>query len=440
VFIGLESSGATATLEWQIVENYVTAAGTKDWDGAWRTFVISPYVAADTSGAASFDYSDVRTITIRWDSANENFRSITNCWVDVMYFGTGLIVTGTSFTFSEIAEIDEDIDNKYGVITEIDGVLFVNGILQIGDGSGTTELNSSNEVLAFRNTAVTTAATRETNVADGCYQILFTGSTTDVTALTLTVLSSGLNDNNRPDFTVDSSVTAFTMAGSAIQRGGVVTFHSDPVVFNTVFTNCQTIYPSGATFYSNTIADSASERALRIEPFMSAQTSFSACTFIDNFSAATWIDDSGSTGVFAFTNHVFTNNVYDLLNTSGGDLTINLTSSNASSSLSPSGGSVTFVSTTNYTLTNLQPDTEVRIYTSGTTADLTTAGDELYGIESATGSTTFQYGSDVITSGSNVVVMIHNVAYETIRFVTDLDGTDTTQQIQQQFDRNYENP
>jgi hypothetical protein len=36
--------------------------------------------------------------------------------------------------------------------------------------------------------------------------------------------------------------------------------------------------------------------------------------------------------------------------------------------------------------------------------------------------------------------MIHNVQYETIRFTVDLLGTDTSQQIQQQFDRNYENP
>lgn len=86
--------------------------------------------------------------------------------------------------------------------------------------------------------------------------------------------------------------------------------------------------------------------------------------------------------------------------------------------------------TASFTLTGLVDNTEVRIYDS-------TLSTELYGIEDTSGGSTSYVYSTTVT---DAVVMIHNIAYETIRLVVQLDGENASIPIQQRFDRNYRNP
>jgi len=447
ITVRLDSTTTGDYREWLIVENYVGGAGTKDWDGAWRTFTLSPSGSTADGSAGTFDYSDVRSLHVLIDTANDTFRSITNFWIDVSYFGKGLIATGTSFTFDDIAAIDEDVSNKYGIVNKQDGVYFINGQVTIGDGVNTAELVTANETLAFRDTEITTAATRTSNIAPGTYGIFFSGANTVVTAATMTVLSSGLDENTRPDFEVDTTVTDFNMIGCSINRGDYVVLNDDCVVQSTVFNNCNTVTPALSLFESNTISNSNHVRACEMHQEMSGGTAgnFNGNNFLSNISAATWYAFGG---VYTDYSNNYDGNLYDVENSSSDALIINLDGTSNASSTYENPGTVTLVSVTNYTLTNLAytatpptASTEVRIYLSGTSGDYKTFGAEIYGVEDVTGgTTTFQYGQNVVSSGHNIVVMIHNIDYETIRYTVDLLGTDTTQQIQQQFDRNYYNP
>jgi hypothetical protein len=76
------------------------------------------------------------------------------------------------------------------------------------------------------------------------------------------------------------------------------------------------------------------------------------------------------------------------------------------------------------------PATEVRVYETGTT-------NEIDGQENVvTGSFTFQADATDF-----VDIVIHNIEYEYLKIENyDVPGTDTSIPIQQQFDRNYNNP
>ena len=91
------------------------------------------------------------------------------------------------------------------------------------------------------------------------------------------------------------------------------------------------------------------------------------------------------------------------------------------------GVSVTFSLSNSLTLTGLEAGTEVRVYDAGTTT-------ELAGIESTSG--TFNTSVSV----SSVDIVIFNLNFIAIRLTGVDTSTDRTIPIQQQEDRQYENP
>ena len=139
-------------------------------------------------------------------------------------------------------------------------------------------------------------------------------------------------------------------------------------------------------------------------------------------------------GTCAYTAWTFSDNDADILfSAATGDLTINANNgSDPSTSTVLGTGSVTINTNVTVTLTGLigSPPTEVRVYDTGTTTELT--------------------GQENVTTGSFAInldasdyvdIRIHNVEYEYISFINfDMPATDTSIPIQQRFDRNYENP
>lgn len=83
------------------------------------------------------------------------------------------------------------------------------------------------------------------------------------------------------------------------------------------------------------------------------------------------------------------------------------------------------------TFTGLATSSEVRIYTAGTTTELT-------GVENTTSAGTFTYS---YSTGGNVDIQIFHLQYQPIRYTNfTLGATAVTIPIQQQIDRNYYNP
>jgi hypothetical protein len=138
-----------------------------------------------------------------------------------------------------------------------------------------------------------------------------------------------------------------------------------------------------------------------------------------NFSTSTgtWSAVAGTDAVF----FVYT----------GGIVKLNLSSSNATTyrnTGSPPGATI-INNLTSVTLTGLQTNTEVRIYETGTT-------NEIDGVENSGTSFTFQADATEF-----VDIVVHHKEYIHIRIENyDVPNTDTTLPIEQEFDRNYNNP
>ena len=96
---------------------------------------------------------------------------------------------------------------------------------------------------------------------------------------------------------------------------------------------------------------------------------------------------------------------------------------------------VTVSNTVGVTFTGMKDNTEVRVYDSGT-------GAEIDGIDPATAGTTDNRSFTWSTSAGTVVdYVIHSVAYETIRVNSYMvPSSAASLPIQQRVDRNYANP
>lgn len=184
---------------------------------------------------------------------------------------------------------------------------------------------------------------------------------------------------------------------------------------NCVFSNLRTTTPISATYAL--IIDSTAEAA-RIKN----------CTFI-NCNRAVKLTVAGS---YVFDNLKFYGNVYDIENSSSGDVTISaINGSNVSTYINTGGGSVSISNPITLTLSGLVEDSEVRIFSHGTTT-------ELDGVENS--DTTFQYNYNY-AAGTYVDIVVHNVDYIYYRINNYLlQSSSTNLPIQQQFDRVYRNP
>jgi hypothetical protein len=428
----------------------------------WSNFVLDGAVAKSLSGASQYrdvngtlallDLTAINKLGAHFITLSKALGGGVNCYVDIIRYGNdGIYITsGTSSsagTFLQACIEDRSTDDQkaHGVIRELGaGVYSSIGPITIGNSGTPTEtiFSGSGIVVSWE----------DRDIADGKYYFNVEGTTGALTefGLTASTLSSS-GPSLRMNF-ASGNIDTFALNGVSfndLRESIQFSFSADAsahTIDTCTFNNCDQIDLGKASFTNIVVNDTAALSANSHGAiYIATGETFSNVdgVAINNYNAGIglWLADT-VTGTVSMSNWIFDGSGYVDVFWEGtvGTLTINLDSTSNPNSWDSNGGTVEFVSTTNYTLTNLQPDTEVRIYTSGTTDDITTAGDELYSVESATGSTTFQYGSNVITSGYSCVVMIHNVQYETIRFTVDLLGTDTSQQIQQQFDRNYENP
>ncbi len=126
-------------------------------------------------------------------------------------------------------------------------------------------------------------------------------------------------------------------------------------------------------------------------------------------------------GTYTFANC----NISKVTNSSGGNVTI---SNDGSIIQTNTGPNITIVQPPALlTLNGLQPDTEVRIYEAGTI-------NEIAGVENS--GTSFSASISI----SSVDVVVFNVQYLPIRLESVDTTVNTTLPIQQQFDRNFENP
>jgi hypothetical protein len=218
------------------------------------------------------------------------------------------------------------------------------------------------------------------------------------------------NFNGMGDFTIGSSVTAsgvFSLASGSklIVDGAAIdgtTVNGDLDLISVPSTAPSPVWDSAAIWDSSAIWSFAGGQVI----------SNVTVTGTLNFDTA---------GSYTFSNC----NIGEVTNSSGGNVTI--TSDNSVIGVN-TGPNITIVEPPSVlTLNGLQPNTEVRVYQAGTIT-------ELAGVENSGTSFT------ALIDDPSVDIVIFNVQYIAIKLESVDTTVNTTLPIQQQFDRNFENP
>jgi len=289
-------------------KSWVIAEQGDGWGGGWKCFIVDLDKGAPTGTLARNNVNTIRVIVN--NSSSGNIRAVINTWIDAMRYGTGIDAWGIDIDFNDITSVADNETNKYGVISKENGIFLTQGTITVGDTGGQNcTFNSTNEVLVWK----------EENVGNDLYKVDFVGTGTAVNIDGMVMLSPGTGENTRPDFFATGGLGSFTMAGSTILGGALLTFKAGQSITSCKFDNCGLVDPSTAVFDSNTISNCYDVRALNILDANIGEHNIANCIFTNN-STATWYQ---FTGEYIDDGGMYTNNFYDVENSSAGLVTIN---------------------------------------------------------------------------------------------------------------------
>jgi len=355
-------------------------------------------------------------------------------------YGTGLTINagteGAPVTLPDIYTYDADSTRMFGVITSANGIYFCGGKLRFGTAaqSAITYFKDTNRVIVFQNFPVATTF----------YELILAGAASYVTTVQLgnysnSIASDGFTirgvGNAIWTLSASASNTIFKAYASVFSEMKAGALNSSGVLRSCTFSNSGTLTPNGAT-----IADCIFQNLKTTSPIsatnaliINSKAEMDAVTNTQFINCNRAIRITSDAEEYSFVGLKFSGNTYDIENTSGGDVVINLDDiSNPTTSISPSGGSVTFVASATLSLTGLQVDTEVRVYNHGTSTEL--AGEE----DIDDGVFDWAYNPSTYTA-----VDIHIVSVDYIDIWLDnisIGAGGLTIPIQQQYDRQYFNP
>jgi hypothetical protein len=390
---------------------YWYLGGIDTYDGGWVLLQVDMDKAFD-SGSANRTIINRVGFTLNLTGAPRN---ATNTWYDYLVRGNGLTVTGGTsgdpITLDGIASVDAA--NGYGAVRKVNGVFFVNTNLTVG-GAANTYFEDTNQIVVFEDMPVN---------AD-LYKLEPLGTGTTSFKLTNSVMKSASTNSRFDLLLANANLNTLEFSGNTVVNADAVQFKSGQTVTGSVFQGCNQIVPAGASFTDNTVRGSLDTNGALLWPDGS---SVQRCAFIDNNRGI----EIETTGTKDFVGITFDGNTFDINNTSGSAVTVNVSGGGTASGVTSTGSAVTVQASATLTLTGVVDGSEVRIFQAGTTT-------ELYGIESKSAGVDPAYS---YTSPQAVDIVVHNVDYNYLRLNSyTLQANDASLPIAQVFDRNYRNP
>src|SRR3990167_4902853 len=433
-FCAQDSSGRDA--QWYIGgSNTLSSAG-------W-----TPYVAHfDTTPdefTAGFDKTAVVKMGYRVNLAIKGIIK----W-DAFRYGTyigikrGTSTPGEEADLNDIWAIEDNVSNKYGLLTKFEGVYFLQGKLVIGsttDGED-TYFSDKSQVVVFK----------DVKVPSNFYEIKFQGNTTSNTNINFgeEVGGRGISGfyvsatSTDKRFTFDATDTnnmLWKICGTTFSQASTISFpafSANRKVLNTNFEKCSEVIANTTTIsFSNFISSAA--RAVKIS---SASHNVTDSNFI-NCQTAIHHDVGGSSGTpleYDYNNLKFAGGTYHIENSaSTPNFYINIDRLNGSNPdgakiNNSNGGTTTILPiAVVLTLTGLPAGSDVRIMDTGTTTVLD---------ETDNSGTTFNYSYNYGEYPDVDIIVLH-LDYEYFR----LDGftpgaSNANLPIPMRADRWYANP
>jgi hypothetical protein len=344
---------------------------------------------------------------------------------------TGLSLTGTSGSWNDFLVADEqNTTNKYGVVTSLSDIIYCKARLTLGT-SDSLSFDDSNFVIIFPVQSLVSSN--------------FMGITINLTNPSTSinwdsgVINSAAVTGNTGDLIVENGVGDFNVNACTLTNIRVVNLTSGCTFTNTTIQNSGKITLNGATLDTCTISNSKDDIAVTTTNL----ELIDSCTFnsdgtghaIEITVPGTYTLNNTFVGYASGTSGNTGNEV--IYNNSGGLVTINVIGGTSPSYRNGTGATTVVNNTASLTLTNLVNPSEVRVF------DFANPRVEIGGSESVT-SGTYTIGIDASTYPSvNIAVMdagatppVKNIFLSNI----DMSSGNVSIQIQQQIDRQYDNP
>jgi hypothetical protein len=372
-FIGDISILANDGIQVEIVSGSGTAlytiSGRDVYDGG---FVQAVIYTGDTPTTGSIPSGTCTAVglTVNTDTKPRNVPS--NCYIDAMYFGDGYTVTGGTsgdeIDWSHIAALD--LIERYGIVTNIDDIYFLAGEVTIG--SAVTTWFKSGQKVQFRNTGGIAS------FDPGLFGIIFEGSGCRGEITGGAIGAAGTQDYL---FDVsDSGIASYSMIGVQVAKANSVLFSAGQTISTSVFDNCGQVDPSTSTFTGNTFSNFADITTSGAMLFPPDDTNISNLNFVNCANGIEYDSGSDSTTP-SFRSFTFDDvgGKYDVYNTSGSGVEIDIVDAGNANSYNPGGDTVTFNNFVYHNLTNLVNGSEVTYMKFGTAEDTGTTGETTAG-------------------------------------------------------------
>lgn len=388
---------------------------------------------------------------------------------------TGGTLTDANATFQDIADTLDTNSNRYGIFQNVPGGFSWQGRLALGDGTNEVHFQDANRNVTILNTP---------KVSTG-YHLIEIQNGTSVASIVdwenITFVNSGVGDptaatNSRGAFLMTDSANVI-MIGCSFTDMGTFTFNATTeqnTLTSVTFRRCDEVTQASASFTRCSFESTIGQQA--IATTSTTANSINACTFTgDNTSHAVHITDTINTDRTIRWNSTFDETTYANTNATGigspGDSEVLLVNVNTGSTLTISvedgvasptyrnegGGTVLVQSLVNFDISNIQAGTEIRLYKQTAPALLGLGGCEDVANTSSYDSGFSQIGGPGIDSdpkytiryqynfadfGSNtpIWVIVQALGFQYLRLASTLTASDSSLQINQVIDRNYNNP
>lgn len=455
---------SSQTAKNQIQNNFrisaYTALNNYPAEGGWLRLWYNPsnvtFIGPNTSGTIDFTNINFIGHTAYFSSAPGG--NANNVWVDRIDFTksseAALIITGTE-TFSSVAATDANGTNEWGVFREVNGIYNQYAPIQFGTSASATTINESN----FTSALVKNGGPANTFIA---HDLDLGNASTTIRYADGTILNStgtsvaGLDPSFRVAGTSGSfsaenlSLLAFdtaTLTSSCVWDGGTIELR-DLTQGGAEIKNC-TVRTRNST--GNASCNDAT---------FGTNSGIHDCTFVrtgtlDHHAFA--VTSSVTLTNMRFSGYTTANNAA-IVNTSGNDVVITCDGTTVTSEVTVTqqgiGGSITVVGQPrNFELTGLKDATEVRLINSATNTEIAGVENAIGGVgtginngggtvtvSGTTDDNTFNYAYQHSTDTDIFAAILSASTYEVIYLDSTLADSDKSIPIQQQVDRNFNDP
>lgn len=430
-------------------------------EGGWLRLWTNPnngaYIGPNTSGTIDFTSTAFIGHTAYFSSSPGG--NTPNVWVDRIDFTksseAALIVTSTE-SFSSIAATDANGTNEWGIFRERAGVYNQYGPIKYGTSATSVSLSEENFTLAYVNQGGVDAGFLRSEIDLG-------NASTNVNWKNATIFSS---DTSRAgDLTVTGTSGSFSATNVTLLSQRDITLTSG-VTWAGGTIQARSIVQGGASISGTTIRQDSPTSiggSLISDPTFGTNSGLRDVTFIQESSFSSHAIELTSGSSFTFTDILFSG--YDsfssqnaaVFNNTGNDIEITLAGTTQTFGVQNAGGFTTTLvgAPRNFELTGLKDGTEVRLINADTNVEI--AGVETVASGSAVGgvinngdgtvtiggsadNNTFNYAYQFSASTDILAAILSASAFEVIYLESSLQNSDKSIPIQQQPDRNYNNP